>query len=258
MIRPALLLPLLTLTLSSHACPKLPDPVVSLLDSQHHDTLLLGEWHGTNEAPQAAFATICHQAKKLNVPLIVGLELNAEDLDFGGDLDQLTARIQASTDWQTVFDGRSSRALYHLLERLHPLVKSGEIQVVGFNHNHDPRDLRMAENLRPYLGQPMLVFGGSRHTKTVHGNSWDPQSNNMGAFLKDWGADTLSLWLYNSNGTAWYSDDEGNRTVHPITRRGETPAGTIEPAPQESGYQHIWHLGPVTASLPLLKPAEGY
>ncbi|BDY06336.1 hypothetical protein [Ferrimonas sp. YFM] len=254
MIRPALLLSLLTLP--AIACPTLPDPVVSLLDSQHHDTLLLGEMHGTNEAPQAAYATICHQASKLDQPLIVGLELNAEDLDFGGDLNRLKAQIQASTDWQTVFDGRSSRALYQLLERLHPLVKSGEIQVVGFNYKHDPRDLRMAENLRPYLGQPIVIYSGNWHTQTVHGNRWAPDAKMMGAYLKGWGANTLSIRLYSGNGTAWFWEEDGQK-VYTLTNRQSAPAGTLKPASQERGYHYIWHLGPVTASLPQLKPAEG-
>jgi hypothetical protein len=97
--------------------------------------LVLGEMHGTNEMPDIFADAVCLTSQKRKT--VVALEMPETDQpqldawltsDGGSDAKQA---LLASPFWNTTFkDGRSSEAMFRLLEQLRSMRKSGQVKAV--------------------------------------------------------------------------------------------------------------------------------
>lgn len=240
---------LVAVPLRCWSCQALPPELVSLIDNSR--PLLLGETHGSEQAPKWVENIVCHQLKQ--GPTTLAIELLADQTDVDGSPEQFSTSVASSFQWQKLHSGKTSAAMFELIQTLLPLKQQG-LTLVLFDDHGSPRSLRMARNLKPYLGQEsrLIVYGGNWHTKVIHDTRWSEDATNMGAYLREWGADPMSINLLPSSGSAYNNQEQGPK-VYPVKEQNLPKGSLLIPASQSSGYH--WHLniGRVTPSLPKVR-----
>jgi hypothetical protein len=234
-------------------------------------TLLLGEIHGTEEAPRAVETWVC-QAAARDLPVLVALEIPRSEQDridrflaSAGD-EAARADLLSGVFWtRTYQDGRSSRAMASLLAALHQSRRSGvDVRVSALDiDGAGDRDAAMAGRLADEIrGEPRrfaIALAGNWHTRLIAGAPWDTDYRPLGLQLRELapGAEIVSFDLAHSGGSAWvcYSADAADCAVRRLKGDGRASA-SIElvaaagPAPF-SGRQN---LGEIHASLPARTP----
>ncbi|QYJ99872.1 hypothetical protein [Shewanella psychrotolerans] len=244
-----ILIGLVCLPITSWACKPLPTQLEAVIDNSR--PLLLGEIHGSAEAPQWIENIVCNQLKK--GPVTLAIELLGSQTDISGDTRKLAKSIASSYQWNKLHTGKTSEAMFELLEALLPLKKHG-LTLVLFDDHQEPRSLRMANKLKPYLDHEsrLIVYGGNWHTKVIHDISWSEDATNMGAYLKEWGGNPLSINLLPAGGSA-YNNQEQGPMIYPVKKRQRPKNQLLISASKTSGYH--WHLniGIITPSLPKVR-----
>lgn len=144
-----------------------------------HRMALLGEMHGTQEAPALAGQLVSHYAAAHD-PVLLGLEI---DHDEQADVDRFLASngdarartsLLAAAHWLAPFDGRDSEAMFELIDHVRRLRAAGaDVRIVYFDHSDsdmDRRNRRMADTLRAAAarnpGAMLLVLTGNVHAMT--------------------------------------------------------------------------------------------
>ncbi|WP_338591179.1 hypothetical protein VXM60_01630 [Shewanella khirikhana] len=212
--------------------------------------LLVGELHGTTESPARFWDLVCHASQIPSSKTIVAIEYLPGQIQLTGDNKQLKQSIVQLESWQQQHDGKTSGAMFMLLTRLNQLVAKQRIEVVFFDASADDRELAMAQNLMA-LQSPntrVLALTGNRHNKINHGNNWDPSSKNMGAYMREHGANITSLNLLHGGGSAWVCMEQCKSHNFPPPKVPHTK--TLFEASTASGYQYHWAIGPISASQP--------
>lgn len=248
--------------------------------------VVLGEVHGTAEAPALTGAIACALVKQRK-RLLVALEQNAGDdaalqAAWRGDPAAFAAALPQALRWRGRQDGMASSAMYALLIRLHALRRAGHIiDVVAFSgpidaaqdarFRHLPgqgggeaikaENITRAANAKPY--DRILVLVGNLHAMKQPvgkgGRAFQPMTMRMPRRR------LLSLVLMNGPGAMWNCVEQKGRAdevecgAHPTTGMGglerlRAPAVVLGvppsiPAPQFPYDGYIW-IGPVTASPP--------
>ncbi|TKB50265.1 erythromycin esterase family protein [Ferrimonas sediminicola] len=240
---------LVILSVKSWACEPLPAELAAIIGNNR--PLLLGEIHGSVQAPKWVEHIVCNQLKQR--PTILAIELLAVQTDVNGNKDQLAQNMATSFQWQQLHTGKTSEAIFDLLQTLLPLRQRCLTLVMSDDHG-SPKALRMANKLKPYLHHDsrLIVYGGNWHTKVTHDTSCSEGTTNMGAHLKEWGADPLSINLLPSGGSVYNHQEQGPK-VYPVKERKLTKDGILISASEASGYH--WHLniGRVSPSLPRVR-----
>jgi len=230
--------------------------------------ILLGEMHGTTEAP-ALFRDLVCAAAAGKRPVVVGVERStreqaAIDAFMCGDGHAAAVdALLAERGWGG-FDGRSSRAMLALLEALRTLKLEGRIsEVVALDGSRpdDPdaaREQRMASALIAAAGRHpnavVVALTGNVHAskKLIEGFGSYPF---MPMLLP--AAQTISLFVADKGGEAW-TEVEGRCGPHKLPstggdRRGITLSETTAPFPGFDGTASIGLAA--TASAPALPNA---
>jgi len=229
--------------------------------------VLLGEVHGTREAPAAAGDLVC-LARAAGLEVVVGLEIpvsESESLesylasDGGGAARRaLLARPFWSREYQ---DGRSSRAMLELLERLRradPLPR-----VVAIDDPDEPagRDAAMAAALSRAAGELpgglVVALTGNLHNRLEVGTAWDPALRPAGRRLAETHPSrVVSVELGHAGGTAWVctGSTAADCGVLSLPLRPRRDSGRVVLAPAEAegvdARRGELFLGAVTASPP--------
>lgn len=237
--------------------------------------LVFGELHGTDRGPAAFGSVVCHLARE-HEGLTVGLEIShteQERIDaymasrgMAEDREDLLAGPFWTDPYQ---DGRRSRAMAELIERLRALDEAGnDIEVVAFDPLPDAaparRDELMAANLLAVLGDaphaPLVALAGNFHPRTAAGTPWDESFVPMGAWLeRARGVEVLPLDIRHAGGTAWICtggspDDCGPRSVRGVGLPRSIPLLEFFPEPETvSGYAAALWVGEVEASPPAVE-----
>ena len=228
--------------------------------------VLLGEFHGTRELPEAFGELVCHAAS--GAPVRVGLPLpqgEAERLERFFSLPNPSDRdalLRGSPFWTSPRqDGRSSRAMLTLLTRLGKLKAAGlPVQVFAFDA--DPplgpdREQRMADTVAAEAhADPdgrMLLLTGSLDARTAPGGP-DPAWRSMGALLAEAGLDVVAFDFGGPPGTAWSCQDQdpahcGGGTLQPGNPPGPPGLAPL-PRPTPEGFAGRWSVPSLTASPP--------
>ena len=230
--------------------------------------ILLGEMHGTTEAP-ALFRDLVCAAAAGKRPVVVGVERSTREqaaIDAFMRADGHAAAVDAllaERGWGG-FDGRSSRAMLALLEALRTLKLEGRIsEVVALDGSRpdDPdaaREQRMASALIAAVGRHpnavVVALTGNVHAskKLIEGFGSYPF---MAMLLP--AAQTISLFVADKGGEAW-TEVEGRCGPHKLPstggdRRGITLSETTAPLP---GFDGTASTGlAATASAPALPNA---
>jgi hypothetical protein len=222
--------------------------------------LILGELHGTAEAPAMALGTACEAAKREGAAWL-GLEIPRSEqpaIDAylrGGSKEALLKSPFWTRGDQ---DGRSSQAMFALLEGVRRFRKQGlKLEIIAFDiplaEGLSGRDERMAEHLRaardarPEVPGVILVGGG-------HATRRLALPKPMAWHLDAAGVPFLTLDMAHAGGTAWLS---GRTTggADPQAPRGPAPEHFTEHVSRESpgsGFDGWWFAGTITASPPAI------
>ncbi|MBN8229135.1 hypothetical protein JYK02_16630 [Corallococcus macrosporus] len=223
--------------------------------------VVLGEIHGTREAPAFAARLACHAAVS-GQPVRLALELPVEDQ---AHLDAFTAgETQGPPDspfWhREAQDGRGSEAMRGLLERVRELRRAGlPVRVVAFDPGGKDRDNTMAEQLRQARSQAredtFIVLVGNYHARRDVGAPWDEKLQFMTHRLLEAEPGLVSLDVVNAGGSAWVCRGMTADTCgqQPLRSRGEAQAEGIllqKKADDPDSYDGTYSVGVMTASPP--------
>jgi hypothetical protein len=233
--------------------------------------LIVGEHHGTAETP-AVFGEIVCDALAAGKTVVVGLEHLEEDADVfaaflasDGDADALR-RFLADVDWaesaERFPDGRTSEAMFRLLQRLRDLRAAGlPLSVAPFiraptqnTGSQGPYEEGLAASLMEASseGAVTIVLVGNIHAMKVDtsvlggSSSFAPMASHLPA------ESTLSLFAMPSTGEAWACgrDSCGVRSAGWGGKAERVvELGVVTPV---AGFDGVLHVGAVTASPPLL------
>lgn len=241
---------------------------LDILLARPERVIVVGEIHGTAEAPAAIGEIACVAAQ--NEPVIVALEL--EDTlqptfdAFLAAPDALSARaaLTGSSLLNRKFqDGRSSQAMLALLERLRQLKAEGfEVSVHAFQPlslpNGETLDqswyelnmgfaLGQARHLRPDA-RVIALMGNFHARKTpfhVFPAGGVPATGHLPA------GETFSLTIAQQGGSAWNCGDT-ECCVGPVLERYDSQARGVIFEPSEDGaYDGLLALGAWSASPPI-------
>jgi len=230
--------------------------------------ILLGELHGTAEAPQAVAELAC-EALAAGRRVIVGLELpqadqgNADDFMTSQGTTADRQRLLAGEFWQRGYqDGRTSAAMLELHARLGALAAtSGDLDVVYIDDPAQPasRDHAMAQRIlaaRSATPEALIIaLTGNLHNRLTRGTRWNPDHEPMGLFIAREvpAADLVSLEMTYGSGSAWIC--QGSQAADcGVAELGGRPAGgdgiVLQRDASDPSVSGSLYLGPITASPP--------
>lgn len=251
------------------ACPEVPD-LSPLLEPG--TVLLVGEMHGTEEAPAFVRSVAC-RALAEDLPVTVGLEIDrADDATFQEYLrsDGSAAareRLLAAPFWHRASqDGRSSRAMLELVDDLRELAASGKLRAILIDRPHPgaERDRAMAERVAEAVterpGDLVVVLTGNIHNRLTKGMPWNDELEPMGYRLRRLlpEARLVSLDMAYPGGTAWvcFGAECGVQEIEGSpAAEGRTGIELLEDAGGGEPYSGRYFTGPLTASRPAVAQA---
>ena len=228
--------------------------------------VLFGELHGTTEVPRFVVDLAC-QAASRGIVMDLGLELPGEEqlridsfLASGGTTQDEQALLEGQFWQRPLQDGRSSRAMADLLDRIRRLRRSGaRIQVFLFDRAKPGRnrDADMAKNILEVYAQKqedlVLVLTGNLHAKTEKVPMGSTELVPMGFELVKAGARVTSLASAHPPGTAWVCQGSGVESCGSHQMRGKARGDSRFIQLSESdaaGYNGIFYVPSLTASPP--------
>ncbi len=239
---------------------------------EHVDVLLLGELHGTAQAPRFAAAAVC-RALGSGLSVTVGIEwVETEQARVDTYLDSdggAAARdaLLAGEIWQARGEaqyGATSEAMLGLLDDLRVQRRGGgAVEIFLFNRQASSargRDQRMADALADATATSAsnlwIVLTGNIHSRLAPGAPWDDKFEPMGFLLQQARPETpiLALEQAHAGGTAWLCVSGKSCGVHvqrasDEDRRGEfTVSVGSELGPR--GHHGTYFVGTIEASLP--------
>ncbi len=217
---------------------------------------IFGELHGTQEAPTLVGNLACRAASS-GLPVRVGLEIPSNMqpnlgafLSSDGnqhDVEQLTQGI-----FWTYGDGRSSKAMLALIDRVRLLKQAGKnINVFLFDiatMDIASRDKHMAKNILSAIERDpnavFLILTGNLHARTKP-HRW------MSWYIVQAHTHLVSLNMANARGSAWTCTRDGCGPMRMGGRdRGQQPFIERFDQPDDNGYNGLFYVGAVTASPP--------
>jgi hypothetical protein len=236
-------------------------------------TLLIGEQLGTREAPEVVGNVVC-QSAQLGLPVALGLSIPRTEQER---LERYLASPGAPADqdallegrfWHRPYqDGRSSRAIFDLIDRVRAMRAAGlRVTLVAFDTNTAHASARDSEQAKVWLERRAaspkevhIVLAGNTHTRLVRGTPWDKDFTPMGYYLKD--GKLVVLDLSYAQGTRWGCDlDRAGKLSCGFV--GATPSDAVAALPGQSpyirrfdaltkeGYHGLLYVGELTPSLP--------
>jgi len=226
-------------------------------------TLLIGETHGTWEAP-IAVASLLRDALDGGNNAVLCVELPPTEqpaidrfLDSDGKTTAIRNLLQPAF-WSGQ-DGRSSVGMFAMLELARDLRSKGnDIYVRAIDgewtENANHRDRTMAENIlgvrKQFPNAILICLAGNVHTKTTKGAPCDEQYVPMGWTVSQAIPNLVSLKVIFAGGHAWQVTDQGTgKTTMNGEDRGDDPFILIHDAPN-SGCDGVFYVGAVTAAKP--------
>jgi len=236
--------------------------------------LLFGEsLHGTRELPAFFGEAVCWTSGAL--PAQAGLEIPASEQErvdtflvspgAPADVEALTTGPFWSRPPEQQ-DGKSSRAMTALLDRLRLLRRAGQpIDVFLFDvddaQGPGERDRAMADRLaarvRAHPEALTMALTGNVHARKTKGAPWNPELEPMGLHLVTAGVRVLSFDSVTPAGTAWFCDEKMTCGIHEVRAWKELPSGRtggleLLDQPTQEGFDGLYATPSLTASPPVL------
>ncbi|WP_163993913.1 ChaN family lipoprotein [Pyxidicoccus caerfyrddinensis] len=242
--------------------------------------MLIGEQLGSREAPMVVGDVVC-QAAGEGLSVTLGLSIPHEEQ---AHIDRYLASAGTPVDqdalleghfWRRPYqDGRSSRAVFDLIDRVRAMRELGmSVSLVAYDTDEvraSERDAVLADVwLKRHAARPeevLVVLAGNAHVRTVTGVPWDRDFTPMAHHLQSLQSLRI-LELGYARGKRWGcgldnrsrldcrivgAEPEPRVADHP----GLSPYVRFYPSPTEEGYQGLLFVGPLSASLPALEPVK--
>lgn len=256
-------------TTSAAAAETTCDPIPGAAALLRPGTIfLLGELHGTAQAPRAVAALAC-EALAAGRHVVVGLELPQSDQEAvdrfmaGDGDDDALRRLTSGEFWQREYqDGRASVAMLDLHARLRALAVAGSrLDTVYVDDPSPPgsRDRAMAERVLALHARAadavLIVLTGNLHNRLTRGTPFDADLEPMGFLIAEQApaADVVSLELTYGPGSAWICQG-GQASDCGVVELGGRSSGeegiVMVRDAAESPVSGSWHLGSISASAP--------
>ena len=231
--------------------------------------IVIGETHGTQEVPRAAGDVVCQLAQK-GAHAVLVVEMPRDDqlaidkyLDSEGSPGERTALLKGRF-WSRpddMQDGRSSEAMFELLERIRTLRKSGrDVSVLAIDL---PRMRPPHLSSGDYMSRRSELMGaywlskwdstvkyvaiiGSAHA--VKNPGVTPRGPTVASVV---GANAISLLTLHRGGTSWMCLSGRTCQSNELAESyGEKALdSTIQLTPTK-GYDGVFYVGPSSASQP--------
>ena len=221
--------------------------------------VLVGELHGVAESPAFVLDTACALSKLQ--PTAIGLEIDAREqsrveayLRGKGTPSEQTSFL-SSPFWSNARDGRGSKAMFELIERVRKL-KSKNLTVFYFDDQpggNRERNEAIAEGIRRFAKahstyRIMALMGNVHSEQSVINLSTGAIIIPSGALLSDLKPATIEL-IYPA-GTSWNCRYDGCKVRQDSTgRASQFPDGLSKIGPPVSRY-YTFKLASRTASAP--------
>jgi len=270
---------------SDEAC-NAPAGAAEFLANTPAPILLLGELHGTNEAPAAADAFVC-LALARGETVVLALERTVDEQPLydayiasdGGEAAQRT--IVSSERWMTPFqDGRSSAAMLDLIERTRQRIADGaalSLRAVDrgepdadLDDLPRPRDQAMSRRLQALAEDVdrVILIVGNGHAQRNHARFGDRVLETIGSLTPREAFHAINLVA--GSGESWNCQlgENGQPTCAVYPTRSETTgdprvlqadeiAANSYLAARVDDYDSFVYLGPSSGSLPAYRAFEG-
>jgi hypothetical protein len=243
--------------------------------SKPGSVLLVGEMHGTAQAPEVVGRIACHAAARTpDIVVVLGLEITRDNqsavdayLASDGAAPAVTALLQSPHFASDMKDGRSSQGMLRLLESVRGWRAAGAvIEVVCFDagpgvaETPAQRDAAMAKTLiaahRARPGSTLVVLSGNIHNRTVPGVPWDAAYVPMGVHMREAFPQLVSLDFRSAGGTFWACVGEPGGEVRcgvaqsQGVDRGPDAFVDVYDARDDKGFDGVLYVGTTTASEP--------
>ncbi len=244
------------------------DIPTSILDRK---IILLGEIHGTNEAPAFAGELVCNlMASRGAAVLALELPLSSQVAVNAAMAERTEADASKLFDelpfWEAKFqDGRRSQAIKQLMMQLWQLHQKNDnvrLRLIDPDTNRPQaeRDAMMGARLKAvsdeFPATPVVALMGNLHARKQKGTPWDSDFLPAASFLV--GENFVSLNIKYDGGTAWNCDKSGCG-IHPVSRSASSAQKnnpTVMISDRDPNYDGVFFVGVLTASPPLkLDPA---
>jgi hypothetical protein len=257
-----------------------PSGSAALLAQTEAQVLVIGELHGTNEAPGLTGSILC-LAISQGERVVLGLEMSADhqgaiDAYLASDGGEDARAALLSNDFWTsdAQDGRSSAAIFRLIDGVRGWRDGGlpvEARALDFGEDdhdlleaHGQKTVRDRSMIRRALGAQVqsdrvVMLVGNVHARRTAFMIGERRLETLGT-LSDPGALALVSTLY-AGGEAWncrHIDGELACAAHPVgpsSVTGEPRVLTPDEAEalrNSDAYDHFIYLGPTTASPPAI------
>jgi len=254
------------LSRSAKSGPTCPPFDVPARLAQPTAVILLGELHGTEQAPRFVGDLACALTMR-GLPVTVALELPVESSTRLGRL--VTDNRPSANDWQALFggawqDGRRSTAVAGLVERLAAMRRAGaNVELASYAPDSAPaqeRDDGMSRALAALAAnrRVLVVLSGNLHNRLRAGTAISPRYRPAGfglARLID-PVRIISLDIGYDAGTAWLcsSPKPTDCGVRHIGARHPMAWGSINlfDSLDAEGYQGRFGVGAISAAFPAI------
>lgn len=221
--------------------------------------LLVGEIHGTAESPAFVGELAC-AATKSGQSVSIGLEIAvAEQERIDRYLSSRGTRkdrseLLAGNFWtRKRQDGRSSQAMYDLIERLRMLRRKGaDIKVVAVDETvNESREVGIARNIQRLADMPknqVVVLLGNLHPRQTKGVSWDADYEPVGYRLAS--VKPFSILISAHTGSAWVCAPDCGVKEQKAGDDDENVSGYVGAQSSAPGYNGVYRIASSTASPP--------
>ena len=241
--------------------------------------VLVGEQLGTRETPAAVGNMACELAQ-VGRRVLLGLSLPHEEqraldayVQSAGTNEDVESLLTGSFWRQVPRDGRSSRALVVLLERVRRWRAAGlDIRPLAYDASDtkgNAREEAMASVLlahrRANPQATLLVLGGNYHVRSTYGAPWSRTFQPLGYRLSQKGVPHYSLDTAFARGSRWacgvnrrnepecrvYATSPSEESYSPP---GRAPSVELFKKLSHAGFHGLLHVGKITPSIPALLP----
>jgi hypothetical protein len=245
-------------------CPALQVPVQFVRSSE---VIMVGELHGTEQAPRFVGDLACTLARR-GLRVTVALELPLELSDRLRRLASTQGDQTATADWHTVFggvwqDGRRSTAIAGLVDRVAAMRRAGmDVELASYAPDSAPtaqeRDDGMGRAIATLAAtqRSIIVLSGNLHNRlrvgTAISRAYRPAAVTLAGLIDP--KRIVSIDMAYDAGTAWICTGSAPADCGVRQVRASNPLAwgdvRIFDSTDVNGYQGRFGVGTVTAALP--------
>lgn len=221
--------------------------------------ILVGEVHGTKEAPEFVGNLVCAAARR-GTNVVVALEISSSQqqlidsyLTSAGSRTDRLALLSGKFWTRQSQDGRSSRAMLNLIDRVRVLKRKwAGISIIAVDETaNGSRDAGMAKHIGSAAGLPdtqVIALLGNYHASQMKGSNGNAEYEPAGYLLAD--RRPFSVLFSAQAGSAWACTPECGILSRKAGKQDGGVLGYLNGQSTKPGYDATYSVRSSTASLP--------